>query len=326
MKRVNHLISAAFVASALLGGMQDAFAADKLRIGYSVWIGYGPLFIADKKGFFKDEGLDVELVPIEDAKLRFASLAAGQIDLMATSVDALPQYVKPSQSYRYVFGLDESSGADGILFSNAIKAPSDLKGKTVAYAQGNVPEFFLSVVLAQAGLTLSDVETVDMTGGNAGSAFSTGQVDAAVTWEPYLSKGAQSGHGYKFTDSSKWPGLIADVMIARADKIKEQQSAINRLYKAWAKAVEYTKADPADANALMGAGLGGWLEDPNVIKDVLTGVKLMDDARNKSYFGNSPGTGEILPVVDKALALWRSQDKLQVDLKADELVDRDAVN
>ncbi|MFS9598974.1 ABC transporter substrate-binding protein, partial [Klebsiella variicola] len=88
-----------------------------------------------------------------------------------------------------------------ILFSNATKAPADLKGKSVAYGQGTVMEFFLSVVLGKAGLSLKDVETVNMTGGDAGSAFSTGQVDAAVTWDPYLSKGAKSGYGYKYTDT-----------------------------------------------------------------------------------------------------------------------------
>ena len=70
----------------------------------------------------------------------------------------------------------------------------------------------------------------------------------------------------------------------------------------------------------MGEGLGGWLAKPAVIKDVLTGVKLMDGARNKAYFGNASGTGDILPVIEKALQLWRGQDKLQVDVKADDLL------
>lgn len=326
MSRVKAFMGALAIAAGLLCGQQAAIAADKLKIGYSVWIGYGPLFIAEKKGFFKEQGLDVELVPIEDAKLRFASLAAGRIDLMATSVDALPQYLKPTQSYRYVFGLDESSGADGVLVSGKIKDLAELKGKSVAYGQGTVMEFLLSAVLEKGGLALKDVQTVNMTGGDAGSAFATGQVDAAVTWEPYLSRGVQSGRGYKFIDTSKLPGLIADVMIARTDKIGTQRASIDRLYKAWVKAVDYTKTNPDDANAIMGAGLGGWLEKPDVVKDVLTGVKLMDDARNKAYFGTKPGTGEILPVIDRALVLWRGQKKLQVDVKADDLIDRGAVN
>ena len=125
MSQTKMITGALLIGTAFLGSFQPAAAADKLRVAYSIWICYGPLFIAEKKGFFKEQGLDVELIPIEDTKLRFASLAAGRIDLMATSVDALPQYVKPSQSYRYVFGLDESSGADGILFSKGIKEPGN---------------------------------------------------------------------------------------------------------------------------------------------------------------------------------------------------------
>ncbi len=320
MRGLNLAFAAVFAAACFCGPA----SAEKLRVAYSVWVGYGPLFVAQEKGFFKDEGLDVELTPIEDPKLRFAALAAGQIDLLATSVDAMPQYLKPSRSYRYVFGLDESAGADGVLVSNDVKSVADLKGRTVAYGEGGVTEFYLAVLLRQAGLTLSDIKAVNMSAGDAGSAFVTGQVDAAVTWEPYLSRGVKSHRGYKIADTSKTPGLLADVMIARADQVDQRAGDIAGLYRAWAKAVAFVGSNPDEANAVMGKALGGWLEDPAAIKDVLTGVKLMGADRNAAYFGTTEKPGEIITVIDAALKLWRDQQKLQVDVKAADLIDHRA--
>lgn len=312
----------AIAASCAIGltSYAPAQAAEKLRIAYSVWVGYGPLFVAKEKGFFKEEGLDVDLVLMEDPKLRFAALAAQKIDLLATSVDTMPLYLKEGQSYRYLFGLDESSGADGLLVSNDIKLLKDLKGKKVGYSKGSVMEFLMSVLLKEAGLTLDDVEGVNMSAGDAGSAFLTKRIDAAATWEPYLSRGDKSDHGYKITDTSKYPGLLSDVMVARTDFAQTKTKEVAALYKAWIKAVDFIKAYPDEGNKIMGDGLGGWLKKPAVIADVLTGVSFMDAERNKAYMGSAATGGEIQQVIERSLDLWKSQDKLLVDVKPDALV------
>lgn len=301
-----------------LGLVTQVAAAEKVKLAYSVWIGYGPLFVAQEKGYFDQEGLDVELVLIEDAKLRFAALAASRIDLLATTVDTMPLYLKDSQQYRYVFGLDESVGADGILFKNEIKSIADLRGKTVAYGKGSVMEFYLGALLADAGMSLDDVKGVNMTAGDAGSAFVTKQIDAAVTWEPYLYKGDQTEHGYKFTDTKQSPGLLADVVIAKAGYANNSKKTIAALYRAWVKAVDFSQNNPAEANKIMGKGLGGWLKKPEVIADVLTGVTFMSAARNKAYMGSETQPGEIVSVIEKSLSFLKG--KVQVDVNAAELV------
>lgn len=326
MPKLRYVLAGAFAAMLLATSLAPAMAAEKLKLAYSIWVGYGPLFVAKEKGFFEKEGLDVELVLIEDAKLRFAALAANQIDILATSVDTMPHYLKETRQYRYLFGLDESTGADGILFRNEIKSVKDLRGKTVAYGEGSVMEFYIGVLLSEAGMTLEDVKGVNMTAGDAGSAFITEQVDAAVTWEPYLSRGAKTDHGYKFTDTSAQPGLLADVMIARAGYVDDNADVIAALYRAWTQAVEFVDSNPEEANQIMGRGLGGWLKKPEVIADVLTGVKYMGGARNAEYMGTADKPGEITAVIDKSLAHLKMQGKLQVDTSAGELVSHVAFN
>src|SRR6476620_7113753 len=86
--------------------------ATKLKIGYSTWVGYGPLFIARDKGYFKDEGLDVELVKVEDPKDRFTALAGKQLDGLVTTLDTMSQYWKAETPFHTFLALDESSGGD----------------------------------------------------------------------------------------------------------------------------------------------------------------------------------------------------------------------
>src|SRR5215468_6791154 len=71
-----------------------AQAPIKLKMGYSVWVGYGPLFIAQDKGYFKDQGLDVELVKVEDPKDRFTALAGNQLDGLVSTLYTMAQYWK----------------------------------------------------------------------------------------------------------------------------------------------------------------------------------------------------------------------------------------
>jgi NitT/TauT family transport system substrate-binding protein len=110
-------------------GVMAQNAPTHLKIGYSTWVGYGPLFIAQEKGYFTDAGLEVELVKVEDPKDRFVALAGGQLDGLVTTLDTMSQYWNAETPYRAILGLDESSGGDGIVVNSGIASVEDLKGK-----------------------------------------------------------------------------------------------------------------------------------------------------------------------------------------------------
>ncbi|MBV8963517.1 MAG: ABC transporter substrate-binding protein, partial [Hyphomicrobiales bacterium] len=59
-------------------------AADTIRIAHSTWVGYGPLYVARDKGIFKNHGIDVELIVMEDPKDRFPAMLADKIDMIAS--------------------------------------------------------------------------------------------------------------------------------------------------------------------------------------------------------------------------------------------------
>src|SRR4051794_11163041 len=120
-----------------------------LKIGYSTWVGYGPLFIAQEKGYFAEQGLDVELVKVEDPKDRFVALAGSQLDGLVTTLDTMSQYWNKETPYRAILGLDESSGGDGIVVNSNIASVEDMKGKKIGVNVGSVSQFFLEYVLKE---------------------------------------------------------------------------------------------------------------------------------------------------------------------------------
>jgi NitT/TauT family transport system substrate-binding protein len=309
------LISAAIALSA-------PSEAKVLKIGHSTWVGYGPFYIAREKGFFKDEGVEVESVIMEDTTLKMGALLAGQIDLAASTSDEFPIYLKPGKSVKYLLAVDYSNGGDGSAANKAIKTVADLKGKKVAFEHGSISQFFLNVLLKRNGLTQADIEPVNMTAADAGTAFVAGQVDAAVTWEPALSLGAQSKNGHLLASSSEVPGVIVDVVAVTPETIAAHGPELKAFSRAWYKALDFLAKNPDEAYAIMAKGIGGWIEKPEDFKAAAGGIKYLDKAGNAELFGSADKPGTLYKNVADAIELWKGFQKVQVDVTPKDIIDQ----
>ena len=294
--------------------------ADTVKIAHSTWVGYGPLYIARDKGFFKKNGVDVDLVVMEDPKERFPTLMADRIQMIASTVDTALLYLKKPTDFQYVVAIDDSNGGDGIVAKKDITHVADLKGKRVGVSEGSVSEFYLNVLLTKAGLKESDLQTVNMTAADAGGAFVAGRVDAAVTWQPWLSRGKATDFGHLLTDSSKTPGLITDVLIAKTDWVNSHQKDVEAIVKSWNEAVAFYEEHPDQAIPIMAKGVGGWLKDPKDFKETLPGIKFYDAAANKAFFGTKDEPGPLSHTVQQAIDIWGSHGKLQVKVTPADLI------
>ena len=312
-------LGSAVIAGAAILSMAPAEAASKLTVAHSTWVGYGPLYIARDKGFFADEGLDVDLTIMEDVKTRMPALAAGRIDIAVTTIDTVLGFTTPGHPLAYLFALDDSRGGDGIVADKEIKSVADLKGKKIAYTEGSVSQFFLSVLLKKAGLTLKDVDSMNMTAGDAGAAFVAGRVDAAVTWEPWLSRGKATEHGAVLVDSSSTPGLITDIAVTTQKMLGERKADMQAFYRAWTKAVEWQKSHEAEADEIMAKGVGGWLKDPAVFAETRAGIVFYDGEMNAKFMDPDNAQG-ILATVADAKALGEEAGLFKVDADPKSLV------
>jgi NitT/TauT family transport system substrate-binding protein len=321
-------LTATIAAAVLAVGISaaDPAAAETVSIAHSTWVGYGPLYIARDKGFFSKNGVDVDLIVIEDPKERFPTLMADKIQMIASTVDTALLYMKKPDDFQYVVAIDDSNGGDGIVANKDIKTVADLKGKSVAVNEGSVSDFYLNVLLSQEGLKESDLNVVNMTASDAGTAFVSKQVDAAVTWEPWLSRGKASEHGHLLVDSSTTPGLITDVLIAKTSWVADHKKDVAAIVKSWNEAVAYYREHPDESLEIMAKGVGGWLKDPKDFKETLTGIKFYGGEDNKTFFGTGEKPGPLSKTVADAIKVWSDQGRLQVQTSPDKLIDYEFVH
>jgi NitT/TauT family transport system substrate-binding protein len=291
----------------LTAGLASVAHAEPLRISHTTWVGYGPLFVAEEKGFFADEGVEVELINIDYGGAATDALIDGQVDASAISADtAVARFQTYGQFLVCVLALSDSKGGDGIVANHDIESIADLKGRTVAMQEHAVPQFYLNVLLNEAGLTQTDIEPVFLPARDAAEAFMLQEVDAAVTWEPWLTQAKNTEHGHLLADSSAKPGLIGDCLVTTASVFEQRKAEFQAVGRAWDAAVHFVEAHPDEAIGIMARHLGGWIEDPTVFAEMLAGLGFFDGARNREYFGTPERPGQIYDTVQKAIDVWTS--------------------
>ncbi len=134
----------------------------KVGIGISGWTGFAPLTLAKEAGLFKKNGLDVAIKKIPQ-KDRHLAIASGDIQCAATTVETWIVWNANGVATTQIFQLDKSFGADGMVVRPGIAKISDLKGKTVAAsAPGTAPYFTLAWMLKKNGMSLKDVNIVNL--------------------------------------------------------------------------------------------------------------------------------------------------------------------
>lgn len=300
--------------------------ADPIRLAHSTWVGFGPLYVAKEKGFFKEHGVDVDLVVMEEGTVRYAALRGGKIDMVGSTPDAGLLFLKKPDDFKYAAMLDQSYGADGVVANKDLTSMADLKGHTVAVMKGSVSEYWLNLLLMPTGVKESDLKTVDMTPGDAGAAFVAKKVDAAVTWEPWLSKAKATDHGHVIVDSTSTPGTLGDTLIMKSSYAKTHAKEIQGLLAAWDEAVQYVRAHPDESNAIMAKGVGGWLKDPKEFGEVLSTIRFFDLQENKTFVGTPAAPGGFHTVLANAIKVWTELDRLKVNVTPEDLIDYEIFN
>lgn len=270
-------------------------------IGQSTWVGYAPLFIAEKKGFFKNYGAEIKVNVIESAADRRSALLADEIQAMSSTVDTHIMTDAAGIDIVQVLALDTSDGGDGVVSISEIGSIAELKGKKVALdTTGGASFFWFQYLLREENMTLEDLNVQSMGSGDAGSAFVAGKVDAAVTWEPWLTNATSTDFGKVLKDSSQTPGIIVDSIGMKKDFIEKYPGTVRALVLGWYDALAYIESNHDDAIAIMAEAMGQTSEE---FEESLSGVAYYDKDMNIDYFDNSK-SGSIYEIANLANKIW----------------------
>ncbi len=159
-----------------------AIAADKMTLLLDWFINpdHGPIIIAQENGYFADQGLEVEIVPPADPSLPPRLVAAGQADLAVSYQPQLHLQIHEGLPLKRVGTLVATPlNCLLVLKDGPIKSPADLKGGKIGFSVAGVEEAVLTTVLGNHGVTLDDVELINVNFSLSPSLMS-GQVDAVI--------------------------------------------------------------------------------------------------------------------------------------------------
>lgn len=138
---------------------------------------------AMEKGYFADENIEVKLTAFQDGPTIIAALESGSIDVGYIGSGAHKLAINGQVK---IFCFAHVGNGDAVmgLKSKGVETPADLKGKTIGYAPGTSSETILKQVLADAGLSESDVNLSSMDADGIVGAMIGGGLDAAALWSP----------------------------------------------------------------------------------------------------------------------------------------------
>lgn len=249
---MKHVLAASAIAAAI-GLSAAASAQEKVAIGISGWTGFAPLTLAKEAGIFAKNGVDVSIKKIPQ-KDRHLAIASGDIQCAATTVETYIVWNANGVPITQVVQLDKSYGADGMAVRSNIQKISDLKGKTVAAsAPGTSPYFVLAWMLKKNGLTLKDVNIVNLEPAAAAQSFVVGQNDAAMTYEPYLSTVRDKPEAGKIIATTLDYPVVMDTFGCTPKMIKEKPQVVKAMVESYFQSLEMIKADPKKSYEIMGA-------------------------------------------------------------------------
>ncbi|MGQ2905861.1 MAG: ABC transporter substrate-binding protein [Neoaquamicrobium sediminum] len=311
---LKRLTIVAAIAASSLGSAH----ADTVKLGLQPWLGYGPLWVAEEKGFFKDHNVDVALTTFNWDQDMTAALASGNLDVIASATNGMVTNFNQDVDQKGFLIMDLSFEADGIIAGDGIASIADLKGKKVAFESGATSDLLINYALKENGMTIADIEHVPMGSSEAGLALIAGRVDAAVTYEPYISTTLSQGEGHSviYTAAEK-PGLIGDMLTASSEWIKANPEDVKGLILAWDDAINFIRANPEEGKAMIAKAVGSPMEE---FEPAFEGVRLYNVAENvealKGEFQASLQTvGEILQATnpDNIKTVPAPEDLLMMD-------------
>lgn len=165
---------------------------------------YAPQYVAIEKGFFKEEGIDIELVGTQGADKTMAALLSGEVQVGLMGPEA-SIYVYNQGSKDYAISFAQLTKRDGSFLVSRNDEPNfkfeDLKGKEVIGGRkGGMPEMTLEYVIKNSGLTIGEDKDVnvrtDIQFAVMAGAFTGGEGDYVALFEPVATSLEKEGQGY----------------------------------------------------------------------------------------------------------------------------------
>ncbi len=328
MNRIGRICLIAALGVLLLAAPAAAGGPVKLKAGVLRLTSSVPMFIAQEKGFFAEEGLEVEFAFFKSAQPVAVAMASGDIQIGATGITA-GLYNAVAGGFKMTLVADKGRvwpgyQLVGLMVSNdawakGLKTLKDLKGRRVGVTQiGSTFHYMLGNLLAKAGLSLAEVKVVPLGGvKNMKDAVASGAIETAFMVQPFCSVMEAKGQGHRML----WVSEYMDYQIA-AIFFGQELMADKKTAKAFLRA--YIKACRYYYDNCLTKKQGRLVKGPGVDEVMgyiskYTGRRPELIARGLNY---NDRNGELLAGdIERQIEWYRAQGFIKGDLDPKRLVD-----
>ncbi|MGE9269750.1 MAG: ABC transporter substrate-binding protein [Verrucomicrobiales bacterium] len=281
-------------------GISSVRGEEPLKIAYSDWPGWVAWEIGIKKGWFEEEGVDVEFLWF-DYVASMDAYVAGQVDAVTmTNGDALVTGATGKPSVGIIIN-DFSNGNDMIVGGPGISSITDLKGKKVGVEEGFVCHLLLLKGLADNGMSAEDVIIVNTPTNETPQVLASGAVSAIGAWQPNSGEALKQTPGSaRIFSSADTPGIIYDLLFVSPESLETRRDDWAKVVKVWYRIVDYLKDEDNIDEAL----------------EILSARVNLSPAEYEPLFA-----GTYILSLDEALERWESAEGLGSVYGSTEFVD-----
>lgn len=312
------------------GGSAYAAAGDvdKITCMYPVWVGFGPVHLANELGYFAEEGITVEEILDDDMPNGVAAMERGDIDCYLRTVGEYQGLGRRKETQGTIIGtIDLSTGGDGWAADSSIKSVCDLKGKTIAVEPNLPARLIMQMALKkECNLSIKDTTLTDIAAADAIGVFGDTSVAAVGTYEPVLSQvvTAHADRGaHILTSSRDQADLILDVVMAHTGELKANPDKYVKFLRAIYRAVDYFNSNQEKAIPIIAAHFSVTPED---FKATLPNFRYTPLAESKQFMGTEEAEGRIYPIFREAMELNLEFGSSDVKLDPMDHIDRSIIN
>src|SRR5215207_4483025 len=302
--------------------------SDKVTCMYPVWVGFGPVHLANELGYFREEGIEVEEIIDDDMPNAMAAMERGDIDCYLRTVGEYQGLGRRKSTQGIIIGtIDVSTGGDGWVADQSIKSVCDLKGKTIAVEPNLPARLIMQMALKkECNLSIKDTTLSDIAAADAIGVFGDRKVAAVGTYEPVLSQ-VVAAHGERgahvLTSSKDQKDLILDIIMAHTGDLKAHPDKYLKFLRAIYRAIDYFNANQDAAVPVIAAQFS---ITPDDFKGTLPNFRYTPLAEAKAFIGTPEKEGRIYDVFRETMDLNLEFGSSDGKLLPEDHIDRSIIN
>ena len=226
----------------------------------SQWYGHIPVWIGIEEGIFERHGFEVEWRFIGKSMDRLNAISSGDAQFASLGeIAMLSAMAQGNTRFYWVGNQDIAPGFEGLVAAPGVAGFEQLRGKKIGFPFGSSVDITCRLLLQQNGLDpVKDVELINLEVGDVPAIFRTGEIAAALIWEPGFSQlvaveGATVLGKDTDTEIYKKFGTMTgpDVLIISRSWVDADPARAKKFMKAYFEALSFVKNNPDEATAII---------------------------------------------------------------------------